>query len=156
MKKILLTQGKIALVDDEDHAFLKQWKWNANKIRHNYYAVRIAGKNSIYMHRAILKAAAGVEIDHINGNGLDNRKKNLRKTTRKQNGRNLRPRTNGTSKFKGVCRDKSRRKWASHIKVNGKSVFLGRFMKEKDAALAYNAAALKNFGKYARINKGVK
>ena len=105
MKKIELTQGKFALVDDEDFEWLNQWKWYANHLGYTWYVVRSVRYDNevkaILMHRSILNAKIGEEIDHINHNGLDNRKKNLRICTRSQNNMN-RNKLRGTYKYKGV------------------------------------------------------
>jgi len=89
MKKIKLSQGKHALVDSEDFEYLSQWKWCAEKRRHTFYAVRsqwIGGKTKkTSMHRLLARTPRGMDTDHLNGNGLDNRKANLRSATRKEN-----------------------------------------------------------------------
>ena len=102
MKKIKLTQGKVALVDDGDFEWLSQWKWT---YKNGGYAYRsIGSKGHIFLHRAIMKSPKNLEIDHINGNGLDNRRSNLRFATHKQNIRNQQKQKNRTSKYKGVSR----------------------------------------------------
>lgn len=105
------------------------------------------------MHRAILGAKKGEESDHRNCNGLDNRRANLRLCTTSQNQMNRRKQDGCTSNFKGVFWDKERRKWLSRIHYKGKQIHLGRFYIEKDAAHAYNQAATKFFGEFARPNE---
>lgn len=96
-------------------------------------------------------------VDHINRNRTDNRLVNLRSVTSSQSGMNMTKKSKvSSSKYKGVCWDKSRNKWICHIKINGKSRFLGRFKSEKEAALKYNFHAKLLFGEYAAINEGVK
>lgn len=88
-KEIPLTQGKVAIVDDEDYAALSQYKWQVTKRRHTCYARRaIGGGKYLYMHTAILGKKEGFMADHINGNGLDNRRDNLRLVTQRQNSQN--------------------------------------------------------------------
>lgn len=151
--KIRLTQNKYAIIDKQNFQWLKFWTWHFV----NGYAIATIGKKEIPMHHLIYlcKPSKGYEIDHINGDGLDNQRKNLRIATRTQNQQNRKPNKNSTSKYKGVYFDKSRKgfkKWVASIKVNKKLIHLGRYLKEIDAALAYNHVAVKHFGRYARIN----
>lgn len=157
MKQIPLTQGYIALVDDIDFEWLNQWKWGALKAPHTVYAVRYTSRAGgkkpqfVYMHRLILEARKGQETDHRNGNGLDNQRANLRFCTSSQNNMN-RAHGRGTSVYKGVSWSTRRRKWQVQIGCEGKSVFLGRFDSEEEAACAYNTAALERFGEFAHLN----
>lgn len=105
------------------------------------------------MHRFIMNAQKGQIIDHINGNGLDNRKENLRFCTHRQNAYNLITGTNKTSKYKGVHLLKNNGLWCVQIKIPNKRIRLGNFEREDDAALAYNEAAIKYFGEFACLNK---
>ena len=155
MRKIPLTQGKFAVVDNEDFKWLNKHKWCAHKRGNTWYAERgkqINGKvKMLLMHREILKPKNKEQIDHINGNGLDNRKNNLRFCTVSQNKMN----TNcqyGTSKYKGVYWDKNKKKWRACMGLNNKKIFLGTFQIEKDAAKAYNTAAKANYGEFAKLN----
>ena len=109
-------------------------------------------RTSIQMHRFVLNLKPeDSELDHVNRNGLDNRKSNLRKATRSNQMANARKRKGElTSKFKGVCW--TRRRWQSNITVNGKQIYLGRFKDETEAALAYDTAAKEHFGEYAKTN----
>lgn len=153
MKEIELTQGLVAFVDDEDYEKLSKHKWRAEKRGDLFYAYRSAGKHGGYaMHREILPIPLGKEIDHTDRNGLNNQKSNLRICTVSQNQANTKSRTGGTSKFKGVGWFKSSRKWRALIKVKGQLVYLGLFVTEEDAAIAYNNAALRHFGEFARLN----
>lgn len=104
------------------------------------------------MHRVLLGAPAGVDVDHIDGNRLNNTIGNLRLCERRQNLMNSRKRTATTSKFKGVYWLAANRKWRAKINVEGKSKHLGCFAAEEDAARAYDQAALIYFGEFARIN----
>jgi len=156
MKEIELSQGKRALVDAEDYEGLNQWKWSAlrDKGGRCFYAVRSYqdGKKRqlTYMHRQIMGAQSGQEIDHQDGNGLNNRRANLRFCTRGQNSANRKKRAGCTSEFKGVSwRDK---KWRAKIYVHSKQHHLGMFTDEEEAARSYNDAATELFGEFARLN----
>jgi len=155
MKEIPLTRGKVALVDDEDYELLNQWKWYAVKSHNCWYAQRTIyqGVNNSYikMHRLILNTPEGMQSDHINGNGLDNRRENLRVCTNTENCRNQKPQKH-SSIFKGVTLYKSRNKWVARIKVSRSSINLGIFNSELEAAQAYDKAAEKYFGEFARTN----
>lgn len=148
MKTIPLTQGKSAVVDDEDYDFLMQWKWRYQK----GYAVRDIRKKQLYMHRVILNTPLGFDTDHINLNRLDNRKSNLRIATRFENNCNRKLRSDNDSGFKGVCWAVNRAKWRAYIFHKGKHFHLGYFENVKDAANAYNEAAKSRFGEFARLN----
>lgn len=149
MKKIPLTQGKFALVDNADFEFLNQWKWYCEK---DYAARQIKknGKNIVlYMHRVILSAKKGQFCDHINGARNDNRRENLRLCLHAENMRNSKIQINNKSGFKGVSYNKKAKKWKAYI---GRAIYLGFFSCKEDAARAYNEAALKRFGEFARLN----
>ena len=156
MKLIILTQGYSTVVDDEDYEELSKYKWTYN---HNY-AVRGIKNNStkskrtlISMHRTILQPSNDLDVDHINGNGLDNRRSNLRVCTHLENMGNTKLiANNNTSGYKGVVWDKTRNKWRAQIKIRYTNKFLGRFIYKTEAALAYNEAATKYFGEYAKLN----
>ena len=158
MKKILLTQGKFALVDDEDYDFLMHWKWYAVKGRSTWYAARFtrhptkgwAKPIMIQMHRLIMRTVDGRFVDHVNHNGLDNRQTNMRNCNCAENGRNMLPRKNCASKYKGVFRAKT--KWQARITCNYKAIQLGNYTSEIEAAIAYNAKAKQLFGEFARLN----
>ena len=148
MKEIQLTQGKVALVDDEDFEYLSQWKWHIEKVRNNIYAKRTSSRNedgkqsTIRMHRFIMNAKKYEIVDHENRNGLDNQKHNLRFCTRNQNAYNRKAFKGSTSRYKGVWQSKGRNKWVSRIWINGKQKYLGTFEDENQAAKAYNIVAL--------------
>lgn len=153
---IPLTQGMYAIVDMVDSERVNKYEWHAHRQRNITYAMgqtKIAGRwIHINMGRFILGVKGGI-IDHINGDGLDNRRENLRVCSCAQNAQNKMKGTTRTfsSKYKGVTIHKKGR-WQSGIYVNKKHVFLGLFVSEKDAALAYDVAAKKYFGEYARPN----
>ena len=158
MAQIRLTQGKYAIVDDEYFDRLNGFKWCAHKNRKTYYAVRNSKRQKgrrtfICMHREILglKTSDGKDTDHINGNGLDNRRVNLRPCTPSQNQHNRRSFC-GTSKYKGVSWHKRDKKWQAYIRLNGKLIHLGLFDSEIEAARAYDIKAKELFGEFAHLN----
>ena len=151
-KLIPLTQGKLAIVDPEDYHRLNKYKWFATKGRRTYYAARRAQGRQIWMHRQILKAPPHLVCDHIDHNGLNNRRLNLRPCTRRQNNFNQLPRRGGSSKYKGITRCKRTGTFRARIWHNKKCIHLGRFKSETKAAKAYDKAAKKLFGKFAYLN----
>lgn len=159
MKKIPLTQGKFATVDDIDYAFLMNWKWYFST---DGYARRNSRKSdglgrgvTIRMHRIVLSRELGnfdfEQTDHKNQDRLDNRRSNLRPATVSQNQGNMKLQQ-GSSKFKGVCWHKQAKKWRVRVQFEGKSIHLGYFTDEIEASKAYNKAALKYFGRFAYVN----
>lgn len=156
MKQIQLTRGKVVLVDDEDFPYLNQWNWVANKGNSTWYAVRWGSNNGkkghVKMHRVILNVPDGLVTDHIDGNGLNNQRKNLRVTTIRQNSLNQGIRRDNTSGYKGVQWRRDRNLWRAIIKVHEKLIHIGNFQKKEQAARAYDEAAIKYFGKFAKLN----
>ena len=156
-KEIQLTQGKVAIVDDDMFDYLNQWKWHTFKQnRNNFYARRTFRINNkqkhIIMHRLIIKCEGKI-IDHISGNGLDNRACNIRVCNKSQNPINRRININNLSGYKGVSWFKPCQKWRAQIQYKKIVYFLGTYEKRIDAARAYNTAALKYHGEFAHINK---
>lgn len=152
MKKIELTQNKYALVDDDDFQLVNAYKWRAYKTKHTYYALN--NKRPFLMHRLIMGLQAGDrrEVDHINHNGLDNRKSNLRVASRNQNNWNRKKQSGFTSQYKGVSRCSRANRYEVHIKIYGKAYRIGSFMDEIEAAKIYDRVALATFGDFACIN----
>lgn len=160
--EIPLTQGKVALLDAADAAAVLQHTWHAYHSRGRWYAVRnrtVGPKKQrpITLHRTIMDVPAGLDVDHRNGNGLDNRRANLRVGTRSQNLANAKKRrTVGgkrtASRFKGVYWNKKISKWYGRIQRNGHYAHLGSFASEEDAARAYDRAAREHFGEFACLN----
>lgn len=154
MKEIPLTKGKVAIVDDDMYEYLMQWKWYCSTQNR---AVRTTGdgKNQkmIYMHREILKTPDGMETDHVSMDTLDNRRENLRISTRAQNSANKKKYSTNTSGYKGVSWDKRARKWIAQITINYKNRRLGHFDNPESAAKAYMDAAKEGFGSFARGNE---
>jgi hypothetical protein len=159
MKEIQLTQGKVALVDDEDFDYLNQWKWYAKKCSKNgiFYAVRcitINNKNfAIYMHRFILNNNdSKMHTDHRNGTTLDNRKENIRICTASQNSINKKINSRNKSGYKGISFCNRSKRFVAEICLNGKRYYLGQFIDRKEAAKAYNIGAIKFHGEFAKLN----
>lgn len=158
MKEIPLTRGKVALVDDADFEGLSRFKWYAHKGTRTWYAHRNrqlnAGKQTtVLMHRQILGAVPGKEVDHRDGNGLNNQRCNLRLCEHAENGHNrCRKMAGGSSRYKGVSWNKRLGKWRADISVNWCQKYLGLFSDEGDAARAYNAAAVQFYGEFAALN----
>jgi hypothetical protein len=151
MKYIPLTQGKYAIVDNKDYGVLNEYTWYAHKGRKTFYARSSKGQ---YMHRFILEVKERyIEVDHKNGNGLDNRRKNLRKTTRQQNSWNNGGYGKTASGYKGVYKCSSCKNFVVRIKYKNKSLYLGHYSTAKEAALAYNEAVVILRGEFAKLNK---
>jgi hypothetical protein len=163
MRKISLTRGKHALVDDDDYGWLMQWKWYAHTTPNNnsFYAIRnskyIRGKkrNSIKMHRAILErtgaGVSGKECDHIDGNGLNNQRKNLRVCDRFQNMWNRGPRKDNKAGLPGICWKKEIKKWCVRIQKNGTRIHIGYFNDLVEAQEAYTRSAREIYGNFSFV-----
>jgi len=169
MKKIKLTQGKEALVDDEDYEMLNEHKWYARKCWNNkdkFYVMRSSpidsnGKQkTILMHRVITNAPKGKQVDHINGNPLDNRKENIRVCTHQQNLMNRGRANNNKSGYKGVSYKKRTKSminerskpWVAQIYLNDKKIHLGTYKTKEEAALVYNKKAIELYGEFVYLN----
>lgn len=152
MKRIPLTRGKVALVDDEDYDWLSQWKWFAKYNFGKFYAARHDPKNhshTIHMHQMLL----GPRCDHKNRDGLDNRKENLRKASRRQNNCNQGLRKNNRTGYKGItCPDKRHDKYQARIGYKGRIIYLGYYETKEEAARAYDEAAKRLHGEFAVLN----
>ena len=153
IKKIKLTQSKETFIDSEDYEKIKSYNWYYHSS--GYAACKQKINNiwkTILLHRVIMNCPNNKQIDHINGNGLDNRKENLRICTHAENGRNTKKRKGTTSKYKGIYWYKALSKWSVRIRFNYKWIFIGYFNDEKEAAKAYNEKAKELFGKFAKLN----
>ena len=157
--RVPLTQGQYAIVDLDAPAFVRERNWQAlwSPSTQTFYAVTSVHKDGggqwhPIMHRIILGLTdRTIHVDHIDHNGLNNRRSNLRECSSQQNRFNVRSRR-GTSKFKGVWWDKNRRVWRAGIKKDKRNREIGSFSTEEEAALAYNEAAIRLFGEFAHLN----
>ena len=150
MKTIPLTQGKVAIVDDADYERVIHHKWCYDS--GGYATASVSGKQQ-RMHRFILNAKRGEHVDHVNLDGLDNQRSNIRICNNSQNHANTRLRSDNTTGYKGVSFIKRDNIFQAKIEVNGHHVNLGSFADPKEAAKKYNEAAVKHFGEFARLNQ---
>lgn len=152
---VTLTQGHEAIIDAEDAEFIGQWNWCADKAPNTVYAIRGVERDGrhvkFYMHREILRNSTRNHTDHINGDGLDNRKQNLRVAAPHENGRNSRNRRNNTSGYKGVSWSTKRQMWQARIMCNYKEKFLGYFETKEAAYAAYCEASKLLHGEFGRV-----
>jgi hypothetical protein len=162
-RRIILTQGKFAIVDPDDYYRLREYKWHATRRRYRCYdefyaARRIPNRKgekgkTIHMHREVANTPEDLLCDHINGRTLDNRKANLRSATALQNKWNSRKYSQSSSSiYKGVWFHKGIQKWTAMITVRHKRIHLGTFEDEIQAAKAYDKAAKKYYGEFAKLN----
>lgn len=161
MKLIPLTQGKFAQVDDDDFERVSQFKWGLadyskkrckNGTQYAHRTVRLNGKKTTQRMHQFIMGTGSVWIDHKDGNGLNNQKANLRQSSRYQNLQNQKVREH-SSRFKGVTWCSKTKKWRARIHAFGKAMNIGFFSAERDAALAYDSAAIRHFGPFARTNQ---
>jgi len=153
MREIQLTQGKVALVDDEDFEELNKHKWYAHMGRNTFYARTRVKEKQFLMHRLICCVDKIIQIDHIDGNGLNNQKANLRQCNNTQNHQNMKRPSRNTSGYKGVSYNSVAKKYEAYINTNGKKHFIGLFNNPLSAAAAYNAASLKYHGSFSKRNE---
>lgn len=157
MKELQLTKGYVAIVDDEDYERVggRVWKALVNKESRTVYAVHwesAMGRTvAVLLHRFLMGAPIGVEVDHRDGNGLNCRRYNLRLATDAQNKHNRGIGSANTSGYKGVSRRSDCDKWRAQIMVNRKYIHLGNFDTPQAAAEAYAVAALKYHGEFAKV-----
>ena len=157
MREIHLSNGMNALVDDGDFEYLNKFHWYAVKRHNTFYAMRDyyphhgSRRKNLLMHRDILSPDSSQDVDHIDGNGLNNQRNNIRACSHRENMINRGLQSNNKSGFKGVSWSTKRGKWESRINVLGKSKYLGYFNDPVDAARAYNLASLKYHGEFSRI-----
>lgn len=153
MKALPLTRGQTAWVDDDVFEKVRLMSWQAQR-KHagKFYAVHADRRRPIALHRLVMNAPENMEVDHINGDTLDNRRVNLRICTDTENKWNRGKPSNNTSGYKGVYWRKSRRRWQASIGVHHKFIYLGSFTDPAEAAKAYDEAAIKYHGDFAFTN----
>ena len=158
MRKIPLTKGKYALIDDEDFEQLNRFRWAVQKGGNTFYAVRHARikyrRCGLLMHRAILglEYKDGVHTDHIDGNGLNNQRSNIRMCTQQQNLFNRKSNKGSSSKYKGIYWDAKKQRWRCRIVIDGEQIHIGTFKSEILAAKAYDEKAKELHGEFAKLN----
>jgi hypothetical protein len=150
MERIPLVNGRgFALVDDADVPLVSRHRWYLLAASHTNYAWTKVSGRTVYMHGLIMGQPG---IDHIDHDGLNNQRSNLRPATGSQNNANSGPRAGAASPYKGVFRRDARTGWRAQIRIARRNVHLGSFTTEEDAARAYDAAALAEYGEFARLN----
>lgn len=155
--EVVSANGVTFQVDEADLPLLEGRSWRVYSFskrtgRHWYVVSQKEGGKALFLHRHITGAATGHEVDHLNGDGLDNRRTNLRIVSHALNLANQRPQSGRSSRFKGVSWDREKGRWHAYIKVGGRRRHLGYFHDERIAATAYNAAAIEAWGEHARPN----
>ena len=152
MKQIKLTQGVVARIDDDDYEKFGAFNWH----NHEGYGARMVGgrknRKMLRLHREIMQAPADMEVDHIDGDRTNCQKSNMRLVPRWLNRLNLPLYKNSKSGYKGVTWHGQTPKWVASIRFRGKQIHIGLFENKHDAAIAYNACAMKLFGEFARLN----
>lgn len=157
MKKIPLTQGYFALVDDSDYEAISKYKWHIKKHGRTFYAKHSTKKGdnrkqkTVYMHSLLLATPRGMEVDHIDGDGLNNRRDNIRVCVHAENTRNARTRLDNKSGFRGVHFHSRDMVWSASIGFKNKRVHLGYFSSKLLAREAYRDASIKYYGNFARV-----
>jgi hypothetical protein len=160
MIKIPLSQGKYAVIDDNDYQLVSKHKWYTKNCTRIFYArtnlhIGRNRRSILYMHRLIMDAPKEMQVDHIDNDGLNNQRKNLRICTVAENTRNSRKHSQNKSGYKGVWFNNAcgpEKPWVSAITLNGKAIHIGVFSSPEEAALAYNKKALELFGEFASLN----
>lgn len=152
-----LQNGFTTLIDAEDYDRISKYSWYARQDGNVWYVQcnytnQLGKRTTFRLHREILNAPQGISVDHIDGNGLNNVKENLRLCTHAENHGNRRVQVNNTTGYKGVTFNKKYNKWKSRIHYRGKRYELGEFRSAEEAALAYNSKAIELFGNFARLN----
>jgi hypothetical protein len=165
VRTVQLGKGKSTLVDEADWLIVSQLTWYAVRsdrkpatgpehwyARHSISKTPGQPMRCIYLHRHLIAAPTGMHVDHRNGDGLDNRRENIRLCTKTENKRNVRT-SWGASKFKGVCFDKTRGTWKAHLmSKDRRRIHIGRFPTEIEAAQAYDEAVIREYGEFACTN----
>ena len=154
VREIPLTQGYVALVDDEDYERVSEHEWHPLKDPRSghVYAVAYINGFTTRMHRLILNAPPGTDVDHVNRNGLVNTRSNIRICSRSQNSQNRCLRSDSKSGYKGVTWCPSKDRWQARIVVGEKRISIGWYRSALEASKAYDEAAIREFGEFARTN----
>lgn len=152
MQKIELANGSVALVDDENYEYLSTFKWSQSG---GGYARTVIARKPYYMHKMVMMCGSDDMVDHIDGNKLNNQKFNLRKCTQLENSRNRKLDKRNKSGYKGVSWYTRNGMWRANISINSKVITLGLFSDPKEAAMAYDIAAITHFGEFAKTNKSM-
>lgn len=153
MKTILTKKGEEILLYNRDYERVKNYTWGVNSQGYARHSTTIKRKDhTILLHRFIMKCPKGMEIDHKNGNRLDNRRSNLRIATHIENCQNSAKTSRNTSGYKGVVFIKDKQRWRASITSNGKTIYLGQFKNPRAAGRKYDEAAKVLFGQFARFN----
>lgn len=153
--RLPLSRGYFAMIDAEDADRVSPWLWSVLERpgRSSYVLRREKGLGTVYLHRFLMNAPPGLQVDHVDGDGLNCRRGNMRLCTASQNQMNrANARSEKSSRYKGVFWSKHHRKWIAQIKLDYVGRCIGRFDSEDDAAMAYDAAARETFGAFARLN----
>lgn len=154
--EIPLTQGKVAIIDAVDWDLVKDFKWHTQKNHLCSYAIanikRNGKRTTIGMHQILMGTYSKMHVDHINNDGLDNRRNNLRVCTVSQNRANSKTHLNNTSGYRGVSFKKNTNRWKSQIRINKKLYDLGEFDLKEDAARVYDIISREWYGEYATLN----
>lgn len=167
MRKLTTDNGYTFMIDDMDYLIVSKYHWigwvsqkrlsdGSLGVPHVYVYAHFYKNNKdsqLLLHRLIMDAPSDRQVDHIDGNGLNNCKSNLRLCTLPQNLMNKCKKPTNTTGYKGVYRHKGTRKWRAQISTNNRAMHLGSFTTKEQAALAYNAAAFKYYGEFAKLNQ---
>ncbi len=151
-QQITLNHDKIALVDDSDYPSVSKYHWCAHTNGYVWYAIGRVNGTAQFLHRLLMNAPKGILVDHIDGNGLNCQRSNMRLCDKYQNQANKGLTVRNTSGFKGVSWDRTRNKWRSSIKIVGRSITIGRFETATQAAKAYDEFARQFHGEFAKTN----
>lgn len=154
MKKLKLSNGMYSLLDDQDYLWASEYRWMGRPYHSGWRVCREESRTgkTIYLHREITKAPTGLEVDHVDGNGLNNTRTNLRVCTHSENGKNRRVNQNSKSGYKGVVWREHAGKWQANITVDKKRIYLGYHDTPEQAAQAYDLASKQYHGDFAHLN----
>lgn len=152
VRVIPITQGLLCLIDEKDYALVSKHKWHLSRCNGKLYAATKILRKETRLHKVIMGGNPSQHIDHKNGDGLDNRRDNLRFASRSQNLANSKLQSNNKSGYRGVCWAAKDKRWRATISVDGKGIYLGNFLTREEAAKTYDNAASKYFGNFAKLN----